>query len=61
MRDITGAAGAIGPNFVIRDDQPLHDLTGANTWVPQMLPLHPVFSQTFFHRPGPPGCVERWD
>ncbi|MCA9984450.1 MAG: hypothetical protein KDE59_09160, partial [Anaerolineales bacterium] len=47
MHDITGAAGAIGGNSVIRNDQPLHDLTGASTWVPLMLPLHPVFSQTF--------------
>ncbi|MCB0020278.1 MAG: hypothetical protein KDE09_20945 [Anaerolineales bacterium] len=47
MRDITGAGGALGGNMVIRDDQPLHDLSGASTWVPQMLPLHPVFGATF--------------
>ena len=47
MRDITGAAGAIGNNSVIREDQPLHDMSGANTWVPTIIPLHPVFSETF--------------
>lgn len=41
MRDITAAGGAVGGAFVVRDDMPLHDLTGANTWVPQTLPLHP--------------------
>jgi hypothetical protein len=35
----------------VRDDMPLHDLTGANTWVPQMIPLHPVFSATFQAEP----------
>ena len=47
MRAITGVGGVgfdVQPN---RDDYPLHDLTGANTWVPQILPLHPVFSNTF--------------
>ncbi|MCO5194029.1 MAG: cytochrome c family protein [Anaerolineae bacterium] len=40
MRDTTGMAGYIGLE-VIRNDMPLHDLTGANTWVPTTLPLHP--------------------
>jgi hypothetical protein len=48
MRDITGAGGAFfGSTFVIRENMPLHDLTGANTWVPQIIPMHPVFSATF--------------
>ncbi len=48
MRDVTGAGGAFfGSTFVIRDNMPLHDLTGANTWVPQIIPIHPVFSSTF--------------
>ncbi|NCF65876.1 MAG: hypothetical protein GWP61_07875 [Chloroflexi bacterium] len=49
MRDITGVGGVFigGVDFVTRDDLPLHDLTGANTWVPQIIPLHPVFSATF--------------
>ena len=49
MRAITGIGG-IWPGGTIqetRDDYPLHDLTGANTWVPQIIPLHPVFSATF--------------
>ncbi len=49
MRDITGAGGVyiFDSRHVIRDDMPLHDLTGANTWVPQIIPMHPVFSATF--------------
>jgi hypothetical protein len=48
MRDITGSGGAIflgsGPR---RTDMPLHDLTGGNTWVPQIIPLHPEFGDKF--------------
>lgn len=44
MRDITGKAAHQG---IERDDQPLHDLTGANTWIPQTLPLHPEFGADF--------------
>ena len=48
MRDITAVGGVFfGGNYVTRDDMPLHDMTGANTWVPQIIPLHPVFSATF--------------
>lgn len=48
MRDISGSAGAFfGGSGIVRDDMPLHDLTGGNTWVPQIIPLHPVFSATF--------------
>ncbi|MFN2116955.1 MAG: multiheme c-type cytochrome [Candidatus Promineifilaceae bacterium] len=48
MRDITGSAGAYytGSGFV-RDDMPLHDLTGANTWVPQIIVLDPEFGTDF--------------
>ncbi len=52
MRDITGVGGVFfGSNYVTRDNMPLHDLTGANTWVPQIIPLHPVFSATFKNNP----------
>lgn len=34
------------PNMVTHDLVPVHDLTGANTWVPETLKLHPVFSDT---------------
>lgn len=36
MRDVTGR-GCFSENAPIRSDQPLHDLTGANTWVPTIL------------------------
>lgn len=48
MRDITGSGGAFfGGNGVVRENMPLHDLTGINTWVPQIIPLHPEFGSTF--------------
>lgn len=48
MRKVTGVGGNFfGSLAVERDDLPMHDLTGANTWVPQIIPLHPVFSATF--------------
>ena len=48
MRAITAAAGEYwNGTQVVRDDMPLHDLTGGNTWVPKMLPLHPVFGGNF--------------
>ncbi len=50
MRDVTGVGGSIFRDIAdipVRTNLPLHDLTGANTWAPQMIPLHPVFSQTF--------------
>ncbi|MDX1416093.1 MAG: multiheme c-type cytochrome [Candidatus Promineifilaceae bacterium] len=48
MRDITGTGGAFfGGTYILRNDMPLHDLTGANTWVPQIIVNHPVFSATF--------------
>lgn len=34
------------PNIVTHDLVPIHDLTGANTWVPETLKIHPVFSDT---------------
>ncbi len=47
MRDVTGTGGRFFSMQVPeRDDLPMHDLTGANTWVPQIIPLHPVFSAT---------------
>jgi len=50
MRNVTGVGGAFfgnPTNSLVRDDLPLHDLTGANNWVPQIIPQHPVFSATF--------------
>lgn len=58
MRDITGAAGTVGGNSVVREDQPLHDMSGANTWVPQIIPLHPVFSETFTFDPARAEALE---
>ncbi len=54
MRDVTGVGGSYFGNpsgMPVREDLPLHDLTGANTWVPQIIPLHPVFSATFQAEP----------
>ncbi len=36
MRDVT-AAGCADPSAPIRDDMPLHDLTGGSTWLPPIL------------------------
>ena len=49
MRDVTGVGAVFFSNPIapVRDDLPMHDLTGANTWAPQIIPLHPVFSATF--------------
>ncbi len=47
MRTITGAGGNFFGNYVLRDDMPIHDLTGGNTWIPQTLPLHPEFGDNF--------------
>jgi hypothetical protein len=50
MRDVTGVGGSIfrdTDGIPVREDLPMHDMTGANTWVPQIIPLHPVFSTTF--------------
>lgn len=50
MRDVSGKGGSnfgTTGNVPLRDDLPLHDLTGANTFVPQIIPQHPVFSATF--------------
>ncbi|MEW6252859.1 MAG: hypothetical protein AB1716_19655, partial [Planctomycetota bacterium] len=38
MRDVTGR-GAHGMMVPIRDDLPLHDMTGGSTWLPGLLPL----------------------
>lgn len=54
MRDVTGVGGSLFGDtngLPVRDDLPLHDMTGANTWVPQIIPLHPVFSATFYADP----------
>ncbi|WP_420631368.1 hypothetical protein [Candidatus Leptofilum sp.] len=54
MRDVTGVGGAFFGNASsspIRNDLPLHDLTGANNWVPTIIPQHPVFSATFNSNP----------
>ena len=51
MRDVTGVGGTFFGSTVTRDDMPLHDLAGANTWVPQIIPQHPVFSATFNNDP----------
>jgi hypothetical protein len=50
MRDVTGKGGTVFGNLTEvpeRSDMPMHDLTGANTWVPQIIPLHPAYSNTF--------------
>lgn len=50
MRDVSGKGGSnfgTTGNVPLRDNLPLHDLTGANTFVPQIIPQHPVFSGTF--------------
>jgi hypothetical protein len=54
MRDVTGVGGAFFGNAgssPVRDDLPLHDLTGANNWVPTIIPQHPIFSATFNSNP----------
>ena len=54
MRDVTGKGAAFFGNASdtpLRTDLPMHDLTGANTWVPQIIPQHPVFSATFNNEP----------
>lgn len=54
MRDVTGVGAAFfgnATNSPVRDNLPLHDLTGANNWVPQIIPQHPVFSATFNTNP----------
>ena len=54
MRDVTGVGAAFfgnATNSPVRDNLPLHDLTGANNWVPQIIPQHPVFSATFNANP----------
>ena len=50
MRDVTGVGAAFfgtATGIPERTDLPMHDLTGANNWVPQIIPQHPVFSATF--------------
>ena len=34
------------PNTVTHDLVPVHDFTGANSWVPETIKIHPVFSDT---------------
>jgi len=40
MPRVTGKAAIIGP---IRTNMPVHNLVGANTFVPMIIPMHPVF------------------
>ncbi|MFN2256502.1 MAG: multiheme c-type cytochrome [Candidatus Promineifilaceae bacterium] len=48
MKNITGTGGAFfGGSGIVRRDMPLHDLTGGNTWVPEIIPLHPEYGDLF--------------
>ncbi len=47
MRDVTAAGADYFGTHVIRDDMPWHDLTGANSWVPQTVLAHPEFGDDF--------------
>ena len=38
LRDVTGQGASYG-NPPVRDDLPLHDLTGGSTWLPSLLPM----------------------
>lgn len=60
MRAVTGVGGSLfgEPVEIVRDDLPLHDLTGANTWVPQIIPLHPEFGQLFEDDPNRLAALE---
>jgi hypothetical protein len=40
---IGGVDGPFCPNQVTHDLVPVHDLTGGNTWVPEMIKIHPEF------------------
>ncbi len=40
MPDVSGRDAEDGPE---RDDLPLHEMVGANTFIPKVLPYHPVF------------------
>ncbi len=40
---IDGPDGPHCPNQVTHDLVPVHDLTGGNTWVPEMIKIHPEF------------------
>lgn len=51
MADIAGAAGMYFGETLARPDLAAHDLTGAGTWVPRMIPLHPSFGQPFREDP----------
>ena len=42
MPDVSGRAAMLGKD---RDDLPLHELAGANTFVPRVLPHHPTFGE----------------
>ncbi len=50
MRQVTGVSGTLfsnPPQGGNRQDMALHDLTGGNTWVPQIIPAHPTFGAAF--------------
>ncbi len=50
MRQVTGVSGTLfsnPPQGGNRDNMALHDLTGGNTWVPQIIPAHPTFGALF--------------
>jgi hypothetical protein len=40
MPAVTGSAARLGP---VRNDLPLHEMVGGNTFVPRVLPAHPLF------------------
>lgn len=54
MQDVTGVGasffGSVG-SIPQRSDLPQHDLTGANNWVPKIIPQVPAFSATFSTEP----------
>ncbi len=51
MQTITGAGATLWGNTLIRDDMPVHDLTGANTWVPGLIPQVDEFAELFRQEP----------
>lgn len=54
MRQVTGVGGLVFGNPGLggnRDNLAFHDMTGGNTWIPQIIPSHPTFSATFIADP----------
>lgn len=52
MPKITGSGGSMFGNHVVRNDLATHDLTGANTWVPTLIPQLPEYAELFAQEPG---------